>query len=438
MALIIWLGIGGVYSYVFRSRIDVLVATLFTLRVVVPHAAGSALVGKGTGLDPASLWCLVFLAVLVLVRPRALGDELSSLMGAYTCIVLLFVIALLATGSERSRLDVLGLVNTLVTGAVLFFLLRCAIRDRSQSASQLLRFVVALCVAESVLSLMTSISGTDPLYASFRDSVTTDPTSTFASRAVGTLDSPLDLSFLLVVTFPLTFQLRRPGLKVGSAVLVVLGVLLTQSRSGLVALAVLGIVMLLGARISVVAKAGLVLVVSGAVAGLLGSSIASNALLRFSDDNGSDLARSRAYSYFFDNLTHIPALGNGFGASLALKNGGVLQSSFENGYAMFAFDSGLVLLGILIVVLFRLLFVQTSRTRSLFACLPGLAAIALAATYSGIMTQSAASWIFWLAIGLASVQGKIAAIAIRDRTRYEPAQQAVLDDCGSSTGYDAR
>lgn len=401
MLLLVWLLCGTILIVALHKRLWIFAGLIVTVRLFVPQVAGSVLVGSSDNLHPATWWTFLAFGLVLLLRGPLLLEELRGSRGVYVAATVLAAATLILTVWQRAPVNLWGLLNTLIAALLLFALVRCSIRQHHDSRGRLARWFVMIAVIQSVIGGLQVALNDALFYVSYRTKAFWFDANSI-DRALGTADSPLDLTLLLLTALPLTLFIRRVLLKLVAIGILGAGILLTQSRVGLLMFAFVLLIILLRARVPAYAKIFGLLALPGVALFTLRSEIAEGTLGRFVDDSGSAVARQRALDYFLSNAERSAFLGQGFGSSFDARTIGAINTSLESSFLMFFIDFGGVitaLLGILLIVL----LLQARKTDSgPGLLLAAIAAIAITASYSGFMTQGAASMILWFVLALAS------------------------------------
>jgi hypothetical protein len=221
------------------------------------------------------------------------------------------------------------------------------------------------------------------------------------SRAQGSFEDPLVFALFLIASVAALPSVRTMISRTLFAALVVVGLLESGSRSGLL----LGVpvtisVLLLTAKFRlshVISLAALGGVFSYAV--VLG--LADKTLTRFETAQRSSNLRQEAYSYIGSHLGEYLITGGGYASSFALKNSGTIRSSLENGYLMLAVDIGIIAALVYLFVQLRVVSQSLASRQSLPSALGAIAAIGMASTFSSIATRSSALVVVWMAVCMA-------------------------------------
>ena len=315
MQFALWLGLCVVFSIVaMRFHRGALRVVVF-LALATPYVASNLVTGTPSGflnIHPSSWLALATCSVALVIRPREILKVVTVNPLANSLLTLILAIVVVTSLVRDGSSGLALVVNQMAVPYVLCLWVQFEIRRDSSFGPSLARFIVLMGTLQSALSLLQWITKVTYLY--------TPQMSTYAwyrtnVRQLGTLDHPLTLSLLLVICIPLAVNLNRAAVQIPVVFLLITGVLLTQSRIGLV-LAVIGLAFLLlrkrassGTRIAAVAALAF-----GAVL-FVQSDLAAGVALRLENDNGSANARALAVNFFFENIRNYILSGGGIGSS---------------------------------------------------------------------------------------------------------------------------
>ena len=218
-------------------------------------------------------------------------------------------------------------------------------------------------------------------------------------RWMGTLDQPLALSLAISVAAPLVAGLTRAWLQVVLLALMAVAVLISQSRVGLVALAVAAVAVVLFVRRPVWVKTVLLLVMAGAVTALMASPLVTGVMDRVADDTGSTEARGIALEYFLSRWNDFAVAGQGSGSSYRVAVQAGLETSFENPTLMYGVDFG-ILFSVLYFGSMAVLVLRGMGTGYPGLTLAGIMALVIPQTYSSLATRSAGGIIIWTVLAM--------------------------------------
>jgi hypothetical protein len=259
--------------------------------------------------------------------------------------------------------------------------------------------MLGVATTNALLSITQSLLGEVWPYTHFREMYQADFIPG-ADRTSGTTDHPLVLSLLLAGSLPLVVMIRRVLISYSLAVLLIVGLLQSGSRAGLV----IGVVgysaaLLMTGRANL-RSVGVYLVTAATGLILYASTVGQHVAERFANDAGSNADREAAYAYLFSHLGQYFFVGGGYGSSFGLKNSQVISSSFENAYAMLVVDLGLVAAGAFVLVQILLLRRGWRRGAPRPLLWSALTTMAVAATFSSFAVTSACMVLVWAPIAV--------------------------------------
>jgi hypothetical protein len=221
-------------------------------------------------------------------------------------------------------------------------------------------------------------------------------------RWMGSLDHPLVLAVILATAMPLLATVRRWYVVFPLMVIYFSGILATESRAGLLAIAGTAAYALLRGRTSPRSKSVLILASVGFVAFALQSGMVDGALERFVTGEASTQARVKAADYFFSILDQYLWLGEGLEMSFRVAAGGGLTTSFENSVFMTIVDMGLPSALFYYGLMIALLVTGLVRRSMPGFVIGGVVTLIQITTFSALGVRSAAAlWIWVVAAGAA-------------------------------------
>ena len=437
MQLALWIGLCLAGSFLFRARVRALLAAVLCLWILVPAVGSSLLTGVTSGplSVHAAAWLVLSIFVIRMLHdPWSVQAALARQFFLFLTLALVVVAAFLASATSSAGGGMVLLVDQIVVPA-LFFLLLLSDAVRGEGLVALLRTVlltlVALACAVAIAQWLTNSvlfyeSGFSTQYWFDRD----------RGRWMATLDQPLALSLFICVGAPLLAGLKRRWLQLLLLALMVVGILITQSRVGLVALAATVLVTVIFAKWRTGVKAAMLLVMAGAGGGIMASPLVAGVAARVADDTGSAEARGLAFEYFLGRWGDYAVAGEGIGASYRLAVQAGLETSFENPAVMYSIDFGL-LFALLYFGSMAALVLGAALTAGLRIGYPGLLlaglmAVVIPQTYSSLATRSAAGILVWTVLAMVV----IAAGEARQRAEGERAG-AVAAGPGTSAATSA-
>jgi hypothetical protein len=425
MQLVLWIGLCLAAAVLFRARVRALLAAVLCLWILVPAVGSSFITGVTSGplsFHAAAWLVLSIVAVRMLHDPCSIQNAVARHFFLFLTLAVVVVAGFLASVTSSAGGGMVLLVDQIVV-PVLFFLVLLSEAAGGEGLVTMLRIVllalVALaCVVAIAQWLMNGVlfyeSGYSTQYWFDRDQ----------GRWMATLDQPLALSLFICLTAPLLAGLKRRWLQLLLLALMVVGILITQSRVGLVALAVTVVATLLFAAWRPWAKATMLLVMGGAAAGIMASPLVAGVAARVADDAGSAQARGLAFDYFLSRWSDYAVAGEGIGASYRLAVQAGLETSFENPAVMYSVDFGLLFallyFGSMLVLVLGATLTTGPRSGYPGLVLAGIMAVVIPQTYSSLATRSAAAILVWTVLAMVVV----AAEESRKRARQERAGAA--------------
>jgi hypothetical protein len=405
MQLALWIGLCLAASFLFRTRVRVLLAAVLCLWILVP-AVGSPLV-TGVTSGPltfhAATWLVLsILAIRMLHDPWSVHEALARHFFLVLALVLVMAAAFLASAMSGAGGGNVLLVDQIVVPG-LFLLLVLSDAVRGDGVVALLRTVLlALVALACIVAIVQWLTGSVLFYESgFSTQFWFDREQ---QRWMATLDQPLALSLFICLTAPLLAGVKRRWLQLPLLALMVVGILITQSRVGLIALAVTVAATVLFARWRPRVKVALLLVMAGAGGGVMASPLVAGVAARVADDSGSAEARGLALEYFLGRWGDYAVAGQGSGASFRLGAQAGLTTSFENPLVMYSVDFGvlfaLLYFGSMAALVLGAALTPGLRSRYPGLVLAGLMAVVIPQTYSSLATRSAAGILVWTVLAM--------------------------------------
>ncbi|WP_182113262.1 MULTISPECIES: hypothetical protein [unclassified Actinotalea] len=408
MLLALWAGGCAALAWATRRRPVVTLVAILGLWVGIPAAAGHLVTGHETGplgMHPAAWLVVAMLVAQAMHAPR----RLSQVAGEHVLLVLTLglVTAVAAFTTVQAGSGGLALLLDVVVAPLALFLLVLAVVDGDAGRlTQVRTALLALGGAAAALAVVQWFAGSILLYQSSHETRWWFRREGF-DRWMATFDHPLTLSMFLCVTAPLIVGLRRTSLQLALVTLFAAGVAITQSRSGVVVIAVVAVWVVLRSPAPAHARLLGLCALAGGAAALLSTSLVEGVGERFADDTGSTGARTDALSFFGRTWREYAVVGHGLTSSYRIASQGGLATSLENSFLMYAVDIGTVFA----VLYFGAQAVLVVRAWTRGDRLPGarqgaLIAFLLPLTYSALASRSAVGMILWvaLALGVASTR----------------------------------
>ncbi|MWV60591.1 O-antigen ligase family protein [Rathayibacter sp. VKM Ac-2754] len=396
------LGVCGLFVLVFHRRPAVWITMGIVAAVAFPLVATRSWfesAGPLGEIHPAT-WVFAFGFVSTFLAPPSRERLTKGRWVAVAAFVVWAAVVAIAV-FQRSGTDsafTFALLYVL-PGTALLAIGAIVARNNPDRIMKVIPVVVALGVAEAALGVAQYASGSAIFFSSYYS--TNSWWETDLNRAVGTLDSPLDLAALLTMTMPLANYLKNPAIKYSSLLVLTLGVFVTGSRTGIVMVVVIVVWLLLFNSSN--AFIGLILSLCTVLVAVLflSSSLSSLLLDRFGARGAvSTDARSSALDVGLGLIPRNPFDGRGIGFAYTFSSS-ELRSSFENGYLATAIDLGLI--AALSLILIQVWATFTTRSRGLLARAPGLIALTWGFSYSSFVSSSTFGLLAWSFIAISSL-----------------------------------
>ncbi len=406
MQLALWIGLCLAGSVLLRSRPRVLLGAVLTLWFLVPAVGNSVVTGEAGGAlgFHAASWLVVsILAGQLLHDPWSIRDALARHFFVFLVLALVIVAAFLASRTSEVGGGMLLLVDQILA-PVLFFLLLIANSVRHPGLVKMLRSLLLFLVAVvCVIAVAQWLNGEALFYGpGFRTQYWFNPET---QRWMGTLDQPLALSLVICVAAPLVAGLKRNSVQAALLVLMIVGVLITQSRVGLAVVGVSVVLVVFFADRKAWVKAIMLAFLAGVAMVVISSPLVVGVSERLADDTGSAEARALALEYFLSRWADYAVAGQGIGSSYRVAVQAGLETSFENPILMYSIDFGIffavLYFGLMLVLLLRNSEWHDYRGLT-FA---GLLAVVIPQTYSSLATRSVAGIVVWTILAMVVIAG---------------------------------
>lgn len=422
MTLIAWIAFSVVLVLATYSRPYIPVTLALILWLAVPGVAGSLLTGSEGGLltlHPSSWLVLVDFALV------AISGNLTVPRGERRTVPgwVLVLIALLAIGWLGNYVAVgvrgVNLFIDLLAAPALWFALVLVFAGRRPATKRIiLTATVAMATANALVALAQYATKSVIFFGSqyatlywFKEPL---------DRSIGLMDSPTGLGMLMSLAIPFLAVYKRFAIKIPLAILFSLAAISTQSRVSLV-LAVGGIVYLVFAGRFTFGRflAGVTLI--GLSAFVVNSGIVSGVASRFADDSNSTELRTVAFNYFASHVGEVLFVGHGFGAGVALRTEGVLDSSLENGYVIYAYDLGLGFAALFIIFQILMALRVDGRWNGGVGAVTAGSAMVSAFSFSSIGASGSSSALTWLGVlgGAFALSAYVPTVEVAERRTAE-------------------
>jgi hypothetical protein len=406
MQLIAWLGLSCLTAYLLRRHLTTCLIVILALWFLVPTVGSYLLTGQQVGplSFHAATWLILAVAAVQLVYDRQpMLESLRQARYFFLVTALVLAVAFLTTRTVQSGGGMVLFVDQMVTPAVFFLLILAAARTDGQLVLRLRNTLMVLaCVVVAVAVLQWTTKSVLFYEAGFQTQFWFKPEN---QRWMGTFDQPLALSLVLVTLAPMVAGIRRLWLAVPMLAVIVVGVVISQSRLGLAVVAVTVLYAVLFSRHGAALKLTVLATLAVGVYYLLLSPLVTGILGRIADDTGSTEARNQAYHVFFHNWANYLFTGDGLTASYTVADFAGLQTSFESSIMMYAVDIGIVFAVLYFGALLAVVVRGFGRSRVRGLSLAGLLVILIPQTYSGVATRSVAGIVMWTVVAMVAVAG---------------------------------
>jgi len=404
--LVLWIGLCVAASVLLRSRPRVLLAAVLTLWFLVPAVGNSVVTGEAggaLGFHAASWLVIAVLAGQLLHDPWSIKDALARHFFVFLVLALVIVAAFLASRTSSEGGGMLLLVDQILA-PVLFFLLLIANSVRHPGLVKMLRSLLLLLVAVvCAIAVAQWLTGEALFYGpGFRTQYWFNPET---QRWMGTLDQPLALSLVVCVAAPLVAGLKRNSVQAVLLVLMIVGVLITQSRVGLAVLGVSVVLVVFFADRKPWVKAIMLAFVAGVAMVVMSSPLVVGVSERLADDTGSAQARALALEYFLTRWADYAVAGQGIGSSYRVAVQAGLETSFENPILMYSIDFGIFFAVLYFGLMLVLLLWNSAWHEYRGLTLAGLLAVVIPQTYSSLATRSVAGIVVWTILAMVVIAG---------------------------------
>lgn len=404
LAFLLWGAVCVVLTLAIRPATIAVVG--LAIYVAIPF---TALYGHGTlvtqfgALHPATILVTVAGALWIAhsqVRQTATHPPLHPAFGiAFAAILICYAVTALGHGQGG-----LGFVTNMMTAPwCLAILLVIDARPVARKRRLATRGILVLGLAQATLAIAIWFGTVgQPYRLDFYDQYWF-ASSVAAGRMTATLDHPLVLSLLLVASTCAALSLRRIWVQIALCALLVSGVLVTESRTGLALIGLALVFQIVRSNVTTSRRLTLMAVVAVADIALLRSSVSAGVLGRIANDSGSAGARGDAWSIFAHVLPNYLAVGDGAGSSYGVAAAAGLTTSFESPVIMYTIDFGLVAsvayFGAITTIALSRRCKVPANTRLMVIC-----TLAGVLSYSSLATYSAASPIMWFVLGIVALE----------------------------------
>nr|WP_239579287.1 O-antigen ligase family protein [Microlunatus panaciterrae] len=424
--MVLWIAACGLLAWFTRHRPVRGVALVLVLWAAVPAIAAHVLTGLSRGpvaFHPATWLVLSIVAVqLIFGLPQlvaALNRHIYVVVAVGTFICGAFATNM-AFNSGGTRL----LVDQVVAPFLVFWIV-VAFGDRDRQALLLLRnTVLAVIAALCALAFVQLLAGRILFYTADYEALDWFHPEKF-DRWMGTTDSPLVLSLGICIAAPLTVSLRRDLIRFALLGCYLVGVIITQSRTGGVMLAAILLYIVIRAPMRLWARTlyAMLMAIAGYVA--LTSTLASGLNARIANDTGSAEARATALRFFTNHWLDYAFTGQGLTSSYQIARNAGLITSLESSYLMYAVDTGIILATVYFGAQLCLILRHAGQKGLRGVTVAALVGFVLQHTFSAVAGANLSGTLIWVVIGM-TVIGSSCPAARRPEPsrRLEPSLRA--------------
>lgn len=405
--LILWILVCLAVALVLRNRPMMSVALAVSLWFLVPTIGGYVLTGQASGglaFHPATWLVITTIAMQLIHNGSRLAEVLAEHLLVFLSLGVVVLVAVVTTrfGTYGGGMNLL-VDQILVPSLLLLLVLEGA--DRSWVLR--LRNLVILLTTVAVTVAIAQWIVKEPIFyaAGFEAQYWFNPKY---DRWMGTLDQPLALSLAVCVVTPLLAGLRRWWVRLPLLALMFAGVLVSQSRLGLIIMIVGALyVVAMSTKSAAGRLVGMVVAAAAIVAAAL-SPLAAGVLNRVQDDTGSTHARVLALDFFAREWPDFLLTGQGISSSYRIGSAAGLGTSLESAVLMYSIDIGIVFALLYFGTMIALLVTSRRWVTMPGIMLAGALAVIIPQTYSSLATRSVAGILVWIVIALAVADSSIA------------------------------
>jgi len=378
-----------------KSSVETSHVIALALFFIVPSVA-SAWVSNARNDEPylnlPSVFAFV-ISITFLTRPLSTSKLNGKPLNSWT---LLFGIALavFVTYSGTSRSGLLSLFNCFIAPLALVLSFSVLLKDNERLRAKLTSLLITLAVSESILASVQFYVRSNLLFTDlFRYYQPWFDPSNY-SRSQGTFDHPLILATFLLFGICLTIAHVSHWTKWPICLVLILGLILTQSRSGLgIAIAAVLVSFIFSKKMRLSLSFGASIILAGV---LWSWSFVQEGVFslvnRSNNDYGSTQARFDSLGYFYQHMPDFLFGAHGFSSSFALREVSFLNASLENGLLMLLYDLGIVILALVIAGYLLALKYKVSFPQLILS----LALTVMISSYSSVSASSAAAVIWFM------------------------------------------
>ncbi|THJ67835.1 hypothetical protein E8P82_03100 [Arthrobacter echini] len=404
MQLLGWIALCVLTAGLLRTRPLVAIILVVALWFFVPTVGSYLLTGQRFGpwtFHAASWLIFAIFGVQLACDPRSLMRAIGRHAYVFLVLALVLAVSFLTTRTVQESGGVVLFVDQMVAPVVLFLLI-ISTGAGMPSLLPVLRTVLLVFAAIVTVVAVCQWFAQDVLFyeAGFLTQFWFNPDT---QRWMGTFDQPLALSLVLCALMPLVAGVRSLAIAVPLIALFISGVLISQSRVGLVVAAAGAVYAIAASRHRASTRVLALSVIGAGFIPLLISPLGQGLLGRVADDTGSAEARNDAYAVFLRDWSRYLITGDGIGSSYEAADYAGLQTTFESSILMYAVDIGIVFAVLYFGSLLTLVLVNRSRQAVPGLTLAGLVVVFVPQTYSGLATRSVAGIVVWTIVALVVV-----------------------------------
>ncbi|SFI75685.1 MULTISPECIES: hypothetical protein [Microbacterium] len=401
--ILLWASMSLAIALIWKRSPHVVLGFILAAVVLIPSLVAPV----------AQYLVVAHLIVQMLARPQATGRAIAqhSLLFAVALYVTVFgaVTSWVADGSLFVELQYVAGVAIL---PVTFFVLsRQALADDPRRAQYLTGVLIALVVFEVGLVWLQFITGEVLVWESYFSQQWWWSTNLVKVQPIGTFGHWIPVSGFLAASLPFVWVARNPLFRVIVLLSALATIILIGARTGAL-IAVVGIAVMILTSLNLRSPARLLgsVLLTGTLSVtaylLITSTFAATLIGKLTNDGTSTSLRGEATKWIAENWTKF--FISGYEGDTDLRQSGVLGSSLENAFYMFALRYGvlltLVLLAMFAVMALRLLPHTGPYKWAAVATSIGVG-ISFITSGSFGSGDSVGLMLFWLAMALGALPG---------------------------------
>lgn len=426
MQLAVWVALCAAAAFVFRDRLVVLLIVCLVLWAAVPGVASVMVTGIPRGNPLAfhfATWLILLtFAVQMLHNFHAMVAQLTRHVFVFLALSVFLIAAFLTSRTGSAGGGLVLFLSQMVGPVLLFWMTLVTLAERAERLALLRNWLLGIAAVQSVLAVIEWSLGGVLLYREYYATNYWFDEVNFP-RWMGTLDHPLILSLLVCAVLPLLSGLRRVWVQLGLMLVLLAGLLATQSRTGL-AVAVLGVVyVLVSSPMRPMTRFLALAVVFGAGAWVASSQLSAGVAQRLTEDGGSAGAREAALTFFYDNLPNFLFTGGGIGSASGVAERGGLTTSLESSFLIYAVDVGALFTTLYFGTQLALVVRSFGRSTCRGLWLAGLVVVIVPQTFNALNSQTFAGVLVWTVVAMCTAMADRrldAAAQVREIPRSDP------------------